>query len=241
MLPISVALADVSHLTAEAFDARSGELVYREHHRLNDAEQKHWVDYRNAAGEQLAYKSLDYSPSRFAPSFHMQFEHRPLEYGARWESGALALFNSHREGQSKWLTAETDTPLVVDGGLNFFILEHLPQLLDNETIKLSFAMSLRLSTIDLQLQRVGADVLPLALADYRLEPQSVAVIRARVNNWLLRQLAPDIYFVYDRESQSLQLFYGPTNLVDDEGAAEQVVIRFPSPEAGAAAVLADKR
>ncbi|BFM14826.1 hypothetical protein R50073_10090 [Maricurvus nonylphenolicus] len=227
---------------AEAFDSRKRQLLYTEHHQLDHTGMQHQVQYRCPEGRLLASKSLDYSAGTFAPSFTMSFETHDLEYGAQRQEGSeqheaatthLTLFNRPaaendqlRVTHQQQLSWDKPSPLVIDGGINHFIVEHFDTLAAGTPVSFDFGLSLRLSTVKLQLERVSPKQLPVKLQDYSVNADTSAIFRAQAKNWLVRQLAPEIFFVYDIALRDPVLFYGPSNLLNQEGQADQVVIRF---------------
>ena len=229
MIAATVAQAELYRMTGEAFDPEQGDFRYREVHQFDTRSLQHRVDYHDHQHGLLASKTLDYSGDRFAPSFSMNFNDSPLVYGAHWHNGSLELFNNCGEEQREAIAPAANAPLVVDGGFIFFIEEHFDQLLNRQSVTFDFAWALRITTITLELTQVDIAQFPLNASDFELDSAGLVVFSARPTNWLLRPLAPEIYFAYHKADRSLQLFYGPSNLVDEDGDADQVVIRYHHP------------
>lgn len=104
-------------IVGEAFDARTGELLYREIHDCSEDGTSCVVDYRDVAGQAIAFKQLDYSGSPYGPGLVMR--------DLRGETEHVVPVADSRE-------------LVVDAGFDNFVRSRWDELASGETVKFPF-------------------------------------------------------------------------------------------------------
>jgi hypothetical protein len=104
-------------IVGEAFDVRTGDLLYREVHDCSEDGTRCIVDYRDVAGQAIAFKELDYSVSRYAPGLVM----RDL-----------------RGGTEHVLPGADAGELVVDAGFDNFVRSRWEELERGETVTFPF-------------------------------------------------------------------------------------------------------
>lgn len=100
-----------------AFSVESGQELYSEWHYCVEDRRQCEVEYRDPAGELIAFKSLDYSENRKGPALHMRDLRADLE---------------HR------LAVETRDDVVVDAGFDNYVRMRWDDLLEGEDVVFPF-------------------------------------------------------------------------------------------------------
>ncbi len=100
-------------IVGEAQDRRSGELLYREYYVCTDEGLRCTVEYRDAAGERIAFKTLDYTAARHAP---------------------LVVFEDFRHDRQVQLQLAQADDLVVDAGFDNYVRSRWTDLSSGQTV-----------------------------------------------------------------------------------------------------------
>ncbi len=222
LLNLAVPAAQAAtELTGLAYAARSGELLYTEHHRMTfeqDQLLRHQVQYRHPDGEAFVDKSLDYSRHPYAPDFDL----RDLRDGYR-EGGAVTdqgyqLYRQDRQGERRReKTVTLDPELVVDAGFDRYVKAHLDRLLEQERGSFRMAVAGHLTSLRFRIRLMDTEPLfGLPAVRFRVEPDS-----------LLRLFTDHIDITYDRSTGRLLRYVGISNIRDSQGDRHDVRIDFP--------------
>lgn len=105
--------APPADIVGEAQDRRSGELLYREYYTCTDEGLRCSVEYRDAAGERIAFKTLDYTVARHAP---------------------LVVFEDFRHDRQVQLQLAPADDLVVDAGFDNYVRSRWAELSAGQTV-----------------------------------------------------------------------------------------------------------
>lgn len=114
-LPLAAfAVEGPAQIVGDATDQRTGELLYREFYHCRADGVLCTVMYRDAAGELIAQKELDYSRDPHVP---------------------LVVMEDVRHGRNVTLAREPEAGLVVDAGFDNFVRSNWRALIDGERVK----------------------------------------------------------------------------------------------------------
>jgi hypothetical protein len=219
--PLVASSADVPpSFVGDALD-RDGRLRYREFHEFAPAAPSGFRSvtvYRDAEGREIGRMEADYSTYRFAPHYRMVDLRHDSEQVVRREGNRVFVFD--REGdrtRTAELTVRPGRDLIVGPGFNEFIRANWDALLTGGVIACDFAHAGRRQIIGFRIRH-----------DAGRSTARTARFRVEVDNAFLRLLAPSLQVEYDRVTRQLASYEGPSNLHDDEGRPQHVVIRFPA-------------
>lgn len=205
----------VEHIEGQAVRLADGTPVYRERHRIE--EHRHRVDYHGPAGEPIGELRLDFRCNDSAPDFE-QIDRRAGErQTGRWRDGEYLLERDTGASAASAALAPGALPLVASSGFDRFLRAQRERLLGGETVTFRFAMPARLSDLRLRARhdREARD----GLDWFVIEPDQ-AVLRAFVQ---------PLRVAYDGQ-QRLAVYRGPSNLLDADGSALRVEIRYTHAE-----------
>ena len=228
LLTVSLALlASPLHaqpqIVGSAVSSDNGQLLYRELHYRDDAAAliSERVEYVSPSGELLVEKNLDGSRSAITPNV----EQNDLRTGTRFtitstDNGIEALYQ--RGGESaKTQRVDKDEQLVIDAGFDPYVRAHWQTLAAGEAIRAEFFVPARLDTVKISIRQTDA-----AQCAAITSPTMCLVVRPAGFLRLVGWLVDPLYLAYGQDSQRLLLYRGISNLLDAEGASQDVLIRY---------------
>lgn len=218
-----VADAPTRVLDGEAF-GRDGRLAYREFHVLSDDPTTRQVtSYRDAEGREFGRMDVDFSSHRFSPHYRMVDDrHQTSEMVKR--DGSLVTIARMAKGEttSKILQHSGDRELIVGPGFDEYLRTHWDALLAGTVLVCDFVVPSRMQIVAFRIEYIPD---PTNLITHRFV--------VKVDNFLLRLLAPQLRVEYDRITRGIQRYDGPSNVNDASDHTQMVTIRYPTSRAAA--------
>jgi hypothetical protein len=225
-----ILLPDDEYLWAigTAWTPDRSEVLYREFHYAErpELDLPTRVLYRNADGELMADKTIDYSRSEFAPAI-AQFDYRNqamvttghpeapdariirVEYQAHDSERMRSRDVSHRDN------------LIVDAGFDPYVRENWDALTGGRSVTASFLVPARLDSVRISVSETDAAECNASGENFHcfiIRPAGVL----RVVSWFV----DPIRIAYDSETRRLLSFEGISNIRDDAGDTRNVLIDF---------------
>lgn len=210
-------------VTGTAISATNASVLYREFHYPADTQEplSGRIEYIATDERLIARKQVDYSRSLTAPAVEQLDLRTQTRFSTRYVEDTLhADFQRGGEAlQTQTYIAPAD--LVIDAGFDTYVRNHWPALLDGRSIGARFHVPSRLEAVRVSINPVdrqecaqaGGDILCLLVRPAGL---------LRVAGWFLEPL----YLAYDLATRRLMMFKGTSNLADDEGRPQSVVILY---------------
>lgn len=220
--PLTVTKRQTFTYRGDAYDMKSGDLLYRELHTVyleNEQPSERRVRYERANGELLASKTTRYGNNPFAPDFTLSDARDGYQEEA-YQDGNRRRLTLKESALSKPQTdrlKKPDLTAVVDAGFDEFVRSRWDRLLAGKSSSFSFAVPSRQEYIDFRLvpTKINEDVLEVEMR-----------LKSRLLAWLL----DPIKLTYDRDSKRLLRYRGLTNIRDDNGRGIYADIRYRYPE-----------
>ncbi|OGT69919.1 MAG: hypothetical protein A3H44_14605 [Gammaproteobacteria bacterium RIFCSPLOWO2_02_FULL_57_10] len=210
-------------VTGTARSATDNSVLYREFHYLAPTQEplSGRVEYMTDDDRLIAHKDMDYSRSLTAPAVEQLDIRTQTRFFTRYAETTLQA-GFQRGGSA--LETRTYTPaddLVIDAGFDPYVRSHWTRLLSGRSVTALFHVpsrleSLRISIVPVERQecaQASGEILCLLIRPAGL---------LRVVGWFLEPL----YLAYDLETRRLQMFKGTSNLADDDGRPQSVVILY---------------
>jgi hypothetical protein len=207
----------------------SGELAYTEEvaERLTDGRLTELlVIYRNPDGQEVARKKLDFTHHPTAPDYRFD-DHRD-GYLKGLETAAdrfRVYYRMTREEPVKEKRLTIPEPVVIDHGLNHFILEHWEALLRGERRKFNYVIPKRLTHYRLRVTKTGEFQLnERASVQFEITPDSALLKLAAgvMGGW-------NHVMVYDLETKGVVQYRGVSAIHDEEGGSYEVRTDYDNP------------
>lgn len=210
-------------IVGDAASVDSGELLYQEKHYRSDASTllSDRVEYVAPSGELLVEKKLNGARSLISP----EVEQNDLRSGTRFsvnDNGDSLDVRYQRGGQSSESRRITkEERLIVDAGFDPYVRAHWEALSAGETIRAEFFVPARLDTVRISIRQTDAEqCASITSATLCLVVRPAGVLR--LVGWLIDPL----YLAYEQGSQRLMMYRGISNLLDENGESQNVLIRY---------------
>jgi hypothetical protein len=191
----------------------SGEVVYREQHEVTQQGSRPLravTTYYDAAGKELGRLESDFKLSSYAPSYRFTDRRTGKSESANVSGASVRL---RYQGEEKSLSVPKSETLVVGQGLHHFVRINL-QRLARETMTVRFAVPSRLDTYEFRIRPLTSPA------------PGVVRLRIEIDNWLVRQLAPNLEVDYALATTRLLRYRGVSNIEAKDGSTQAVVIRY---------------
>jgi len=219
----SVTGSQTLHYRGEAVSLDdNNKILYREEHQLQLTNQQpvsRRVEYFNVDGELIAAKDNQYHQDPARPDFVLQdLRHNYREQATQQEKGLRLLLQEDNNQQST-LIREADYPLVIDAGFDDFVRQNWQQLIERKKVPFSFVSAARQDVINFTIEATNA-----SKTDQPLK------LRMTLKSKLLSWLMDPIKLSYDRNTQCLLSYRGLSNIQSEQGAGQEVLIRYQYPQ-----------
>ena len=206
-----------------ARDLVSDELLYSEWHFeefQGDKILSDKVTYKNADGETIAIKTVDYKYNPMMPDFSLDnFSTGHKERVAREGGKLLVEFvkNEQADMQSKSIPLPGDA--IIDAGFDQFVTQHWDELIAGERLVKKLLIPSMKKFIDFRIYQKKVD-----------EENNKRILHIEPNNMVFRMLSRVTQLEYDIDRPVLLQFKGTSNMRDASGKNLQVRIDFPRQE-----------
>ena len=229
--------ADVRTYRGDAYDVRTGELLYSENFAEHYEDGKHastTIHYRDPQGNEIARQLAVYRNGPLAPDYRLTDLRTGYTEAAIAEGDAYSL-STCRDGSQgrKCKTWRVPAPAVIDGGFTHFVQDHWDELArEGRALTCNYVAVGRLRYVVLEVRKVGEPTI-----------NGVACVRFRlaVAGAVASLFVQPAYTAYDAESQRLMEYCGISNLTGPRGRRRgvRIIYTYPGmadpPEGGATA------
>ncbi len=209
---------ETRELLGQAYDRRTGTLLYSEHHRQrlhNGKLLEHHVEYLWPDGTRFATKTLDYAAHPYAPAFRILDLRDAYIEGAEHAAGGYQLLRGNESALERARIALRDD-LVSDSGFDAYARDNLPALIEGRSLSFRLAVAGRLADYGFRAERLRRE---------NLFGRDALTIRVTADS-LLRWLVDPLEITYDIESRQLLRYVGLSNLRSPSGERYDARIDF---------------
>lgn len=216
---LAAAMAEGRVYHGDAFDPRSGNLLYRESHYLfeDDYGRGRLVLYRCPDGAPFARKHVFYGEQPQAPAFSLRDARVGYREGLRrGELGPEAYVQTGRNEEEKRALIDAVPDMVADAGFDEFVRRYWDVLQRGETLRFPFLVPSRLQVMDFRVRKSGS----IGEGEDRQ-----SLFRLQLGAWWAFVL-PHIDVVYRDHDQRLMRFEGLTNIRSADGKNLSARIEF---------------
>lgn len=210
-------------VTGTARSALDNSVLYREFHYLAPTPEplSGRVEYMADDDRLIAHKDMDYSRSVTAPAVEQLDLRTQTRFFTRYADDTLqAGFQRGGEAlQTRPYTPAAD--LVIDAGFDPYVRSHWARLQSGRSVAAHFHVPSRLEAVRISINPVDRQECaeaPGNILCLLIRPAGLL----RVVGWFLEPL----YLAYDLETRRLLMFKGTSNLADNDGRPQSVVILY---------------
>lgn len=231
----SASHASTPWTTGTAYSVAEGRVAYRELHYAAPGQTglSSRVDYLDAGGQVIVSKQLDFSRSATAPAIDQIDLRTQTRVFTRYEEERLhAGYQRDADSPLRTDTLRPSPDLIVDAGFDPYVRSQWDTLTAGRTVTASFFVPSRLDTITVSIAPVAREECAQVQGDVLcllVKPAGLL----RVVSWFVDPLR----LAYDMKERRLLMFRGLSNLLDEQGQAQDVLVLFeydmaPSPARG---------
>ena len=197
-----------------AHDLESKELLYTEHHQYQD-DITHTVIYKEIDGRTFAEKSISYAQGFISPSIE-QKNSRNGEI-IKIVKRENVLFIEYKENDKEDLESEElnlTSSLVVDAGFDHFISQNWIDLTEGRSLTVDYLVPSLLDSYQLTIEK------------YECENDENYCFSISASNFFISMFSDQLRLSYDKISRKLTSFQGRSNICDEEGEYQDVLISY---------------
>ncbi|MDF1762101.1 MAG: hypothetical protein P1U57_01715 [Oleibacter sp.] len=214
------AYAQDTQYAGKAYDLKTDELVYSEHHDVtykNDTLFERKVTYKTPDDKTFATKDNRYTNAVTTPEFTLKdtrinYQETASYDGERWTLS----YTEDGEIKSKEIGKPDNTP-VIDAGFDEFVRANWEKLLKDKTVRFSFAVPSRLEWVDFRL-------IPKKHTDTELR------VEMRLESRMLSWLMDPVQLTYEISTKRLLRYQGLTNILNTSEESIYADIRYEYPK-----------
>ncbi len=216
----SVPNRDTKTVISNAYDLRTGQYIYSEHHHEVYEGGKHIysvVEYRTPS-KILAKKMIRFAERKTAPDFRLEDVRSGYVEGSEAVAGGFKLYTRNTSAEPmKERVVAIPSPAVIDGGFDYFIRDNFSRLAAGEKMVINFGAAYQQDFFRFDVYRTGS-------GEYK--GKKAVFLNVEVHNFVLKRLVEPIKLVYDSESKRLMSYTGVSNINDDSGKSYKARIEF---------------
>jgi hypothetical protein len=215
----------------EAYDLKSNELLYTEHHHYISP-TLHKVEYREPNGDIFATKTLIYEKSFFSPDFIFTNNRNGEFISVKKENKQVILEyqeNSHSSRRKNKISDSNN--LVIDAGFDPFITSNWQSLISGKSIVANYLIPSQGDYYELTLKRISCDnpenyCFSISSSSFfiRIFSSELKLTYSRYNR--IKETSNPIENNQEKNNYRLTGFIGRTNISDQEGNYQDARIRY---------------
>ena len=208
--------ASVDRVVGKAYDLKTGALLYRETHTLNNEIQN--VEYSEPDGQVFGHKKIDYSQSKTAPSYTQVNERNGEVVKVVSNPQTITIsYKKNRESQPEVATLQFEQGVLVDAGFNNFIKEYWQALNNGTKMDVKFVVPSRQTEIGFVIARSQCKPGTQKGAKcFSMTPRA----------WWVKLLVDPIVVAYDPSDKRLLRYTGRGNVANRNGDYPDVDIQY---------------
>ena len=218
-----IALMAEPWITGYAYSKESDQLLYHEVHYRSSLESSvsNRVDYIAPDQEVIVAKTLDFSESLLAPAIEQRDYRNATAIFTRYTSTGFEVGYKNNDTALRVNSLNRSESLVVDAGFDSFVRQHWDTLIEGDTVRAQFLVPARLDTVN-----IGIRATQQTHCRTQSDQALCLIVRPAGLLRLLGWFVDPLYLAYERDSKRLLQYSGISNLLDDNGAPQDVIIRY---------------
>ncbi|TGK39550.1 hypothetical protein [Leptospira andrefontaineae] len=205
-----------------ATDLETGNLLYKDFHEETWENGKHVssiIIYKDPEGKVFAKKKINFLKNRILPEFQLEdYRDGYLEGGVLQGATSVKLFARKKlEDIIQEKTVETGNLSALDGGFDYFVIDHWEELLSGKKINFHFLVPSERDKFLFSVEKTKE-------GDYKGKP--ALFLKLKIASAILSMFVKPIDLVYDIESKRIMEYRGTSNINDENGKSYKVKIVY---------------
>ncbi len=220
LMALAQAWAEKQIYTSIAVDSKST-VVYKEKHTAEFLDGKiktAQTEYSNSEGKLIGLLESDFRVNVAVPSYTYKDLRSESSHGISFEDGKYVVWRQEKDGKREQKIFRqsdfSDQALIVGcQGLHYYLIDHLPSVKEKKQVSIKYLMPGALDYYSFTLTFAGED------SDY-------VHLKLKVDNVILRLFTSELKLKYRKADLRLVEYSGLSNIVDDRGEMQNVVIKY---------------
>jgi hypothetical protein len=189
--------------------------VYTERHTAfyNDGTlQVSKNDYFDLTGNKIAELNSDYSRSLMMPTYVFRDFRTGSEEGLRWTDGKYEIFRRKKGESEEVKPLDSVDNIFSCQGWHYYLIANLHRL-NKSPIKMKLIFPSRLDYYSFRVRLLETTGNTLKL-------------RLEFDSWIIRLFMPHLDMTYDKKKRKIVQYFGPSNILNENGEIQSVYIFY---------------
>ena len=213
----------ISERVGYAYDVDTDELIYSENHLetfTNGSIISDKVTYRDAEGNIIAEKDVDYTDSIVMPDFNLK-NHATghTEIASKRDTELQVVFTPNEATEADSKTIPLPEQGIIDAGFDRYIIQNWSELIEGKQLVQKMLIPSLKQFIEFRIYQKEVN-----------EESNKRVLKVDPKSVFIRLLADPLVLEYDFDEPRLLSYLGKSNMRDAKGDNLQVRIEFPQTE-----------
>ncbi|MBY0470904.1 hypothetical protein K2X30_07005 [bacterium] len=199
----------------------SGKGSYQERHQVefaNNRVQTARTTYANSDGKVIGELTSDFRKMITTPEYSYKDLRDQSSHGIRIDGNQLIVWRQNKGAEREeksFARDEFDPEALIVGcqGLHYYLIDHLDELRKKKEIPIKYLMPGKLDYYSFTLKMNGED-------------EKNIYIKITIDNIILRLLTSSLELQYSKADRRLVKYSGLSNITNDQGQIQQVVIDY---------------
>ncbi len=224
LLTSSVHASTIEKYTGTATN-KSGQVVYKENHTVTFDDQKNVqkasTRYISEGGKLLGTLETDFSKSLSAPTHIFTDARNGLTHGIRYKDKQIIMFLKKKDEPEKTKTVSPSiagkNEIIIGGqGFHYYLVKNFDQVVSKKTQKIKMLIPGKLDYYTF-------------ILEYKSQDNDQTNFKVKIKSVFLRMFAPSLKLRYDQKTKHLVRYAGLSNIQEDNGGIQNVVIKYTYP------------
>lgn len=169
--------------------------------------------------KEFARLESDFSKNPFVPDMFYEDKRNRYRVDAKVDGDKVVLMKTEtKRGQKRTRKREINikSNLMMSQGYHNFIVQNMDTFKPGQEIPIIFLAANRMEAFDFKVTYQGPESKGSNRVKFKLE----------IDNWFIGMFAPELKVTYDKKTKRILAFDGVTNVLDEDGEVQDLVIEF---------------
>jgi hypothetical protein len=207
-----------TQLASAFLDKKKMNLIYTERHTATYQDgklQSSTNDYFDLQKTKIAELNADYSKSLVMPTYIFRDLRTGSVEGIRLEDQKYFIYRQERGKKEENHLLENIENVFSCQGWHYYLIANIDQI-QNSPLQMKLIFPSKLDYYSFRIRPIERD-------------ESVLSLRLEFDSWLIRLFAPHLDITYNKSTKKIVQYYGPSNILDENGKIQNVHIFYEQP------------
>jgi hypothetical protein len=169
-------------------------------------------EYFDLSGNKIAELNSNYTKSIMMPTYIFRDLKTGDVEGLRWKDGKYLIFRQKKGEPEEVNPLENVENVFSCQGWHYYLIANLDQL-NKKPIKMKLIFPSRLDYYSFRIRTLDIT-------------EDMLKLRIEFDSWIIRLFSPHLDITYDKKKRKIIEYYGPSNILDDNGDIQTVYIFY---------------